>query len=346
MPLAKPWIQACLCLPVFVLAWAGATLALTRSGGFPQVPGLSEKREIWQARRAQIDTVFVGSSRTFHHLDPVAFAEAVAAEGLAKPQAFNAGADLMFPPESFRWVRELLAARPEKLKWVFLEFAGIREKGDFGEGFENSARGVWWHDGQHTRLAVDHVWRDERMPWLERADQCADHLSQAAQVATGAGRRGGLWSGLLLPQEAKKEDALFDRETGFLGYAEQAMSGEDAARYREQLAARLAGQPPPVRTMPADLRAALKELAAEVRRAGAELVLIEPPESIRLSRPMKPPPGVLHLGYNAVEANQEWYAPEARCDGGHMVGSAAKKFSARVGRDFAALVKQRSAAPR
>jgi hypothetical protein len=54
----------------------------------------------------------------------------------------------------------------------------------------------------------------------------------------------------------------------------------------------------------------------------------------------------MHLSYNAIEKNATWYAPGTRRDGGHLMGSAAKLFSAQIGRDFAALVKKASSATR
>ena len=68
------------------------------------------------------------------------------------------------------------------------------------------------------------------------------------------------------------------------------MNAEDTAGYRRQLAARLAGPPPALRALPSDLRKALKDLTEEIHAAGAEIVLIEPPAGIPLSRPMKPHP--------------------------------------------------------
>lgn len=251
----------------------------------------------------------------------------------------------MFPPESFRWVRELLSERPPKLKWVFLELAGIRSKGEFGEGFETSARGVWWHDVPHTRMSVLHVWKDGRLPFIEKLEESIDHLSQAATVMSGTGRKGEMVSRLLMPNTDAIEDGM-DPATGFQAFNTMLMSAEDIAGYRRQLAERLAGRPPPVRALPSDLRDALKELRSEIKRAGAELVLFEPPAGIPLSRPIQPPVGVMHLRYNDVEAHTDLYAPEHRRDGGHLMAEGARIFSAQFGRDFAALTKKQPEAVR
>lgn len=337
--------QSIKCLLAFGSAWLLSSVLLARFSGFPDVPELREKRERWVETKDEADTVFVGSSRTFHHVDPVSFSDAAAAGGLPRPHAYNAGANLMFPPESFRWVRELLSARPTKLKWVFLELAGIRGKGEFGEGYETSARGVWWHDALHTRVSVRHVWRDVHLSWLEKLEDSLEHIGHAVTVMSGAGRQGDMLSDLLLPHAEVVEDG-FDPATGFQGFNNVLMSAEEMAGYRKQLAERLAAPPPPVRALPSDLRDALKDLRAEIKRAGAELVLIEPPAGIPLSRPIQPPDGVMHLRYNEVEAHTDLYTLETRRDGGHLLADAARKFSVQLGRDFAALVKKRSEAAR
>lgn len=333
------------CVLAFVVSFAAASAWHRGASGFPEVPELSAKRGHWMAAHDEFDTVFIGSSRTFHHIDPESFADGVAEAGLPRPQGYNAGADLMFPPESFRWLRELLSARPKNLKWVFLEYAGIRGKGEFGEGFETSARGAWWHDARHTRLAIEHVWADERLPLLEKLDETAEHVSLFARVMSGTGLAGERVSRVLLPPE--EENPLgFDAATGFSAYADQDMPPADTEGYRKQLADRLAAAPPALRGIPADLRSELKVLVNEVRAAGAELVLIEPPAGIPLSRPMKALPDVLHLGYTAVERNTRWYQPETRRDGGHLKGTAAREFSRQLGADFAALIKQQAAEKR
>lgn len=345
MPEASAVITRGKCLLAFVVSFSAACALLVRTGGFPEVPELSAKREHWLATRDEFDTIFIGSSRTFHHIDPESFADSIAEAGLPRPLAYNAGANLMFPPESFRWLRELLAAKPKRLKWVVLEFVGIRGKGEFGEGFETSARGVWWHDVKHTRLAVEHVWADDRLALLEKAGETCEHLTFFARVASGAGLAGEKISRQLLPP-ADEKPLGFDLATGFSAYADQEMPPADTEGYRKQLADRLAAPPPALRGIPSDLRAELKSLIKEVRAAGAELVLIEPPAGIPLSRPMKPPPDVLHLCYTAVEKNTRWYQPETRRDGGHLKGTAAKEFSRQLGADFAALIKQQAASKR
>lgn len=345
MPGTPDAYHSCKCLLIFVAAFALAMGALKSAGGFPQVPELKAKRDRWVEMKDEVDTVFVGSSRTFHHIDPVTFSDAVAAAGLPRPHAYNAGANLMFPPESLRWVRELLAERPPKLKWVFLELAGIRSKGEFGEGFETSARGVWWHDVPHTRMSLHHVWRDGRLPVIEKLDESVEHLSQAATVMSGAGRKGETISHLLMSGADVLEDGM-NPATGFQAFNTMLMSEDEIASYRRQLAGRLAAPPPPVRALPSDLRVALKDLRKEINRAGAELVLFEPPAGIPLSRPIQPLPGVMHLRYNDVEAHTDLYAPEQRRDGGHLMAEGARLFSAQLGRDFAALVKKQPEAAR
>lgn len=342
MPVASAVISRGKCLLAFVVSFAAAAALLTRTGGFPEVPELSAKHDRWSAARDEFDTIFVGSSRTFHHIDPESFADAVAEAGLARPRGYNVGANLMFPPESFRWLRELLAAKPKRLKWVVLEFVGIRGKGEFGEGFETSARGAWWHDARHTRLAVEHVWADDRLPFLEKAGETCEHLTLFVRVVSGTGLAGEKISRQLLPP-ADEKPLGFDLATGFSAYADQNMPPADTEGYRKQLADRLVAPPPALRSIPADLRSELKVLVKEVRAAGAELVLIEPPAGIPLSRPMKPLPDVLHLGYTAVEKNTRWYQPDTRRDGGHLKGTAAKEFSRQLGTDFAAMIKQQAA---
>src|SRR5207248_3349845 len=79
----------------------------------------SPKLEFLRAHDGEIDTVFIGSSRVYHHFVPDVFDAGMRVHGI-DTHSFNLAYEALWPPESFYRLRELLGARL-RLRWIFIE---------------------------------------------------------------------------------------------------------------------------------------------------------------------------------------------------------------------------------
>src|SRR6185369_6903750 len=77
----------------------------------PQIDGISSKIQFIREHRDEIDTLFIGSSRAYHGINPRVFDATTAAAG-APTHSYNFGVDAMLPPETFYVVDQILAAKP------------------------------------------------------------------------------------------------------------------------------------------------------------------------------------------------------------------------------------------
>ena len=129
---------ACRALSVLA-AWALGLALSSRlaSMGLPpaELPStLREKLAHLAAHGGEYDAIFVGSSRIQNHLMPALF-DRLTAEGGKAVKSFNAGVSSMHTPEDGWFLEQILARKPARLRWVFLEI-------DFFERQTQSGRGA------------------------------------------------------------------------------------------------------------------------------------------------------------------------------------------------------------
>ncbi|MEQ9507228.1 MAG: hypothetical protein RLO80_13280 [Hyphomonas sp.] len=87
----------------------------------PHMTVLSDKLAFWRENAANYDTLFIGTSRTFYHIDPVTVAASAAAEGCPDVRAFNFGVYGLNGAELDWLVDEVLSAPGGDLRTVVLE---------------------------------------------------------------------------------------------------------------------------------------------------------------------------------------------------------------------------------
>ena len=139
----------------------------------PEEYGLSEKFEHFAEHKDEYDVVFVGSSHFWRSIIPEVFDRELALRG-HELKSFNFGVGGMRVWECHFLVHRMLALRPAKLKWLFVE------GGDWDAGFpseENtfSSRSVYWHDRAETAEVIAAVWKQEES-LLERLWLSFTHL--------------------------------------------------------------------------------------------------------------------------------------------------------------------------
>ena len=224
---------ACRALSVLA-AWALGLALSSRlaSMGLPpaELPStLREKLAHLAAHGGEYDAIFVGSSRIQNHLMPALF-DRLTAEGGKAVKSFNAGVSSMHTPEDGWFLEQILARKPARLRWVFLEI-------DFFE---------------RQRDCIDH---------LATFGQRQTQSGRGAQLF-------GRWRFAQTPEPMHWEN-LGENGDGFVPARTAHAGGEKIpARLASVLAARKK-EPPAPSTADRVSQAVLGEAIAQIRRAGA-----------------------------------------------------------------------------
>jgi len=119
----------------------------------PQSPHsvMSVKLDHFAEHKDEYDTIFLGSSRVYRGINPETFDRETAALGLPT-RSFNFGVSGMVGLETEFVLNEILALKPARLRWVFIEPALLR----LGIADENARtqRVISWHDLGSTLSAT------------------------------------------------------------------------------------------------------------------------------------------------------------------------------------------------
>src|SRR5439155_20370375 len=67
--------------------------------------------------------------------------------------SFNFGAPAMIPPESFFVLEKILARKPRRLRWVFIEWAEVKTA--IEKRKETTIEVLYWHDAAETALTAE-----------------------------------------------------------------------------------------------------------------------------------------------------------------------------------------------
>ena len=200
---ARPsFFRYALIAALFLLFFAGTCGVIHSLLPFPSVPDLAPRFRYFAEHKNEFDTIFIGSSHVRHGVIPQQFDDEMTKRN-APTRSFNLGFSGMWPPESFYYLRQVLALHPKKLRWVFIELMDFREQ---AEGESSTTRSVYWHDAMHTGMAWRLVSESPKF-FAQKADLFADHAWQFAQNMTNPGR-GAEWLSQHYFPTKKKSDAV------------------------------------------------------------------------------------------------------------------------------------------
>ncbi len=328
------WCQASNVL-LFLIALV-ATCNLLGRFQPPVDPNIAGQCRFFRERKDEYDTIFIGSSRIKYQVDPKLFDAETARLG-APTHSLNLAFPGMWPPESYYYLRQFLAARPKHLRWVVIEVMDYR----FGQ-VENvgvSRRTMVWHDWKHTgivcRRILESPWpANLKSLWLARHAHC--FLVRSVDPGRGAD---WLQARYFPPKQKKESDSGIMPRAGFDPKPTVAWNEATHSEFAQSL--QEFEQSPPLRVRPG-LASALADLATEVRRARAEPIFVLAPTT----RPEEKlvdglPTGVTTWAFHQPSAFPRFYLPALRYDPVYFNEEGAREFTTLLAQRFAALAQKR-----
>ena len=299
----------------------------------------------------EYDAIFIGSSRIENHLMPAVFDRLVSARGFAM-KSFNAGVHGMGTPEDSWMLDQILARRPARLRWVFLEIDFFQT--DLKDGEKGTYRSAAWHDWPRfwslcRRLAVmsNHLsFRDQIADFFERQHDFIDHLSAFGQRGTQLGRGAVLfqrWRGAADPEPVEASKLGPSGDGWEPADSEEAGDRKKAKRFTGYGGGRDLPKPDEADRVS---QAVLGEVIAKIVQAGAVPVLVIPPR-VRVWYFVPSAENARHAAViNLCDpaAYPQLYAPEYRLDNSHLNAAGAEILTRIVADRFVEIAQRISAA--
>jgi hypothetical protein len=276
--------------------------------------------------------LFLGSSRFYHQIIPAQFDAAV-----GDVRSFNFGYDGMWPPESFYLLRQLLALRPARLKWVVIDLMDINTQLD--ERNNSTLRMAYWHDLQHTGLAFRDI-LSSQLPREQQFDLLAQHGRHCFSQILNLGRGADLLQQRLEEKKARKKPYSWEATAGFEAGPDRGMEGKIREGFVTTVnRLKLGLAPMPVRPV---FRDALRDVIADVRRIGAEPIFVIAPTINGRENFTEIPDGAAVIPLNDPAEHPELFNPDKHYDAWHLNEKGAVDLTAILAREF---VEKRKAKP-
>jgi hypothetical protein len=315
---------------------------------WPHMDEISSKLKYFTQHKDEFDTLFFGSSRVFRGVFPQEFDAAVKQNG-GETHSFNLGIDGMMIPESYFWLEKILALKPARLKWVFVELTPLWTKIDADK--KETMRAVYWHDWLRTCWVLRDI-RENLPPKAKRAAHLLpgkfSSLQQIAELsamhlALFARNFGNVGRGFDLMREKNGTgrtalDASLEKSSvplsGALPYfRKDKMAGSELAGYLDSLAtlrARAGGHARAGRAF----REATDRALGLVRGARAQPVFFIAPTTSPARDFFSGKTVAPLFAFNDPERFALFYQPDHRADYEHLNEKAAREFSALFGAQF------------
>jgi hypothetical protein len=295
----------------------------------PQIDGISAKIQFIQDHGDEIDTLFIGSSRVYHGVNPSIFDVTTAAAGLPT-HSYNFGVDAMLPPETFYVVDQILAAKPRKLRWVFIELEDVQVA--VSQEHARTQRALSWHDWPRTwivarkllNLDVHEKWKRKRKSILRNQDALATHFSLLLKRFANTGRVFDLtrW----YPEEEDASQLEYEPKGDGYAPAMAPMDDERRARFEAWVASDPASAKP--REIDRYGDRAFRDYVEKFRSIGVTAIFFVTPGSTAFvpSRFIGAQPAAV-MAFNDARAFPSLYLPSSRIDEAHLNATGADEFT-------------------
>ena len=301
----------------------------------PFVENVAPKLLFFAAHKNEFDTLFIGTSRIEHHLEPEIFDRVTAERGLPT-RSFNLAVDDMHPPENFFVLDQILKMSPH-LKWVVLEFEDIQSEPS--PGARGTRRLAYWHDWPRTRLALHRIvdpkgnarWYAKLVRAALRHRDLVMHVSLFVKESTNIGRLSELLHDA--GQPTRGETQLGPRRDGFRP-PRAAMAPSRIAVYERKLQREVTHAHP--RYIDPFAERTFREYAARFQQLGTACAFVVTPvvtQSLLRFRPTPAPPGPL-FSFNNASTYPQLYRAEVRADESHLTKESADEFTRLFAEEF------------
>jgi hypothetical protein len=323
------------------LAFLGG-LALACSGihaFLPERPivGIHPKLVHLSEGPSRYDTLFVGTSRTYHQVIPADFDAGTAGASLSTT-SFNGAVDGLFPPEDAYYL-ERIGRTGARFRWVFLEVNPIRLRID--DAKRGTERIIYWHDARRLRLllreAVEIIrQQSNRASWAQQwvvIKMAAERIEMFLRAQSNLGR-GELLRPWLLRTKSVGVDrtVLGARGDGYLEIDYAPLPGAARQAYEAKFAAKIR-QPGSTGIGTKASQDALADSIALIRKLGAEPVLVIPPtvepRMLRLRDP-----DLKILDFSDPQRFPELFRAEHRMDAEHLNTAGARVYTKLLAQEF------------
>ncbi len=344
------YLPAVLFAGAFTICAALLSQALRALTPMPQMAVLSDKLDAWKASAADYNTVFIGTSRTFYHIDPERVDAAAALAGCPDVRAFNFGVFGLTGAELDWLVGEILSAPGANLLTVVLEDP-LPQPRTMDEATNERAR--WFHGPAYWSGALANIESyPESLP--KRIFRTGMFAYGAAFDLSGAGlgaalafppagpanaesldlsRRGYEPLGSVLTDNivARREDFLNDPD-GFTRALGRYGSPSDEA----------------VEARAAYIAERLRALAAR----GVDAAFYVSPDLVELDRTPRVgeavqalDPALAVLNYNRPDQYRDIFERDVWHDFSHLLPEGAERLSAHIGADLCTSMSRNSGEP-
>lgn len=324
-------------------AFVAGCLAIQRIVPWPRMNEISEKLAYFSKHKDEYDVLFIGSSRIYHGIVPQIFDATLKARGVAST-SLNLGIDGMNMPESSCFLEKILAQKPARLKWVFVELTPFRL--EMGENDRASERGIYWHDWARMKWIAGELWNNTRAdgrdyrwapkPWRAGVNELDIAAMHGRLFLRNMGNIGRAFEWIDHAASANGEAMCGAPRFGFLGMDRaEPMAGGELKEYQKKLAA-MRARPPEPGDNGWGLRITSAHASRLIRAAGAEPVFVI--TSAVSGSPRKWPGEPMDaplFRYHDPDRDEKFYRVDRRSNSGHLNTLGATEFSELLATDFA-----------
>ncbi|MEO0648187.1 MAG: hypothetical protein AAFZ17_18900 [Cyanobacteria bacterium J06650_10] len=330
---------------ITVLSFGMGTSLLSHiipSSAIPQnLPIIGTKYAYYQAHKDDYNTLFFGSSRIYHHIDPATF-DTVTQRANIVTHSFNFGVAGLKPLHNYALLQEILKNPPKNLKWVFIEDALDQGSAPLDE--VRTDRAIYWHTRGNTIYSLRFVLSHPDTSLSQKVTYSLSHLLPFIYHTINLGRVFDQWLPMHhLSEEDRAIAAQFLTRAGyrpidfdmpkrqyFLSNLEQYTKEVDQLAKKKK---RITYQEP----LPPVALSHLQNIVTTVTEAGATPIFVVAPTTIyqeTIHRAYHQQHIARLLSFNDPNQYPQLFDTDSRTDWDHLTPESAEVFTQLLAEKF------------